>query len=300
MRKPKRAPLSGSMSHEFDEIVETIAASSLLSHQTRHRFVATTDRFRLFCLRGHRLRSLNDVTPEIVRAFVTSPIENNAPSVATMHVRRSVVRFVFRQARNLGLADHDPRIDLVLPTRSGLPARPLTDDEIAVCRSYSLTSLTNTRTPAAWALAEATARTAEIPCIRDRDLDLDCRRVWLHGSPRTVARWAPLSPWAATQLERRANALSGPSARLVYTADGSAESAQASSCQAISETLTRAGLSGDCDVRPISVAAWAGRQLLDATGRIDDVARCWACGVSIGRRASSAGTGPTSMTGSRR
>ena len=43
--------------------------------------------------------------------------------------------------------------------------------------------------------------------------------------------------------------------------------------KAISDTLIRAGLGCEPDVRPISVAAWAGRQLLDATGRVDAVAR---------------------------
>jgi len=36
--------------------------------------------------------------------------------------------------------------------------------------------------------------------------------------------------------------------------------------------LTRAGLAGEPDVRPASVAAWAGRRILEETGRIDVVA----------------------------
>jgi hypothetical protein len=64
--------------------------------------------------------------------------------------------------RQLGAYDCDPTIDLVLPPRSFLAVRPLTDDEIVVCRSFSLQTLTATRQPAAWALAEATARNSEI------------------------------------------------------------------------------------------------------------------------------------------
>jgi integrase/recombinase XerC len=190
-----------------------------------------------------------------------------------MHLRRAVLRFVFRQARGLGLVDHDPCVDLVLPPRSNLAARPLTDDEIAVCRSFSLTSLTNTRMPAAWALAEATARTAEMPHIRVSDLDLESNRVWLHGSPRTVERWTPLTPWGAAQLERRIAALDSVDAPLVYTGNGSTASAQASSCIAVSETLVRAGFGCEPDLRPVSVAAWAGRSVLDETGQIEAVAR---------------------------
>jgi integrase len=255
------------------ELAAAIEASLLLSTQTRQRFVSTANRFFSFSRRGYGLEWLDEVTPEIVRAFVLAPLEDREPCVATMHLRRAVVRFVFRQARDLGLVDHDPCVDLVLPPRSSLAARPLTDDEIAVCRSYSLTSLTNTRTPAAWALAESTARTAEIPHIRVRDIDLSCQRVWLHGSRRTVERWAPLTPWGATQLKRSIDMLDGLDAPLVYAANGSAASGQASSCIAVSDTLVRAGLGRERDLRPVSVAAWAGRSLLDQTGRIDAVAR---------------------------
>jgi integrase/recombinase XerC len=255
------------------ELLEVVRASSMLSVQTRPRFVSTADRFFSFCRRGFAVHGLSEVTSEIAHAFVMAPLEDRDPSAATMHLRRSVLRFVFRQARELGLADHDPCVDLVLPSRSGLSARPLTDDEIAVCRSYSLTSLTNTRTPAAWALAEATARTAEIPHIRARDVDLGSRRVWLHGSHRTVARSAPLTPWGVIQLERRMATLTGTDAPLVYAAKGSATSGQAASCIAVSDTLMRAGLGGEPDLRPVSVAAWAGRALLDQTGQIDAVAR---------------------------
>jgi len=59
----------------------------------------------------------------------------------------------------------------VLPPRSFLAVRPLTDDEIVVCRSFSLQRLTATGQPAAWALAEATGRTSEIPHIVISDLD---------------------------------------------------------------------------------------------------------------------------------
>ena len=44
-------------------------------------------------------------------------------------------------------------------------------DEVILCRSFSLHTLTETRQPAAWALAEATARTSEIPLIRASHVD---------------------------------------------------------------------------------------------------------------------------------
>jgi hypothetical protein len=66
-----------------------------------------------------------------------------------MHVRRSSLRLLFRIARSeLGL-EGDPTLDLKLPPRSSAAARPLTDDEVALGRSYSLHNLDVTRLPAA-------------------------------------------------------------------------------------------------------------------------------------------------------
>jgi integrase/recombinase XerC len=64
-----------------------------------------------------------------------------------MHLRRSALRLYFRTLRQLGLCAGDPTIDLALRPRSCLAVRPLTDDEIVVCRSFSLQTLTATRQP---------------------------------------------------------------------------------------------------------------------------------------------------------
>jgi integrase/recombinase XerC len=192
-----------------------------------------------------------------------------------MHLRRTVLRLLFRVGRELGLCDGDPTLDLTLPAKTVLPTRPLDNEEIALCRNAALHTLTSTRLAAAWALAEATARTAELPRLTLGNLDLGEQRVWIHGGGRTEPRWGHLSPWAETQLRRHIEQL--PSMNddqpLVYRGAGSAASKQASACMVISEVLTRAGLSTECDVRPLSVAAWAGRTILDETGRIDEVAR---------------------------
>ena len=109
--------------------------------------------------------------------------------------------------RQLGVYDRDPTIDLVLPPRSFLAVLPLTDDEIVVCRSFSLQTLTATRQPAAWALAEATARTSEIHHILVSDLDFTNNRVWLHGSSKAEPRSGSLSDWGAAQLAGRVGSL---------------------------------------------------------------------------------------------
>lgn len=186
-----------------------------------------------------------------------------------------MLRVLFRVARlQLGF-DADPTMDVVLPPRSGLVARPLTNDEVALGRSFALHTLVATRQPAAWALGEATATTAELPHIVVGDLDLDCSngpRVWLHGSRKRDERWGYLDDWGALQLQRRASALRGTD-RLIYQGSNNEADGQRSCCLAITETLTRTGLAGEPDVRPSSLVAWAGRVVFEETDRIEEVAR---------------------------
>jgi integrase/recombinase XerC len=178
--------------------------------------------------------------------------------------------------RQLGVYDGDPTIDLVLPPRSFLAVRPLTDDEIVVCRSFSLQTLTATCQPAAWALAEATARTSEIHHILVSDLDFINSRVWIHGSSKAEPRWGSLSDWGAAQLARRVGSLDNvltDDPAVAYEGRGSEESGQLSSCIAIAETLIRAGIGREPDVRPGSVVAWAGRKVFEGSGSIEEGAR---------------------------
>jgi integrase/recombinase XerC len=185
------------------------------------------------------------------------------------------VRLLFRVLRERGDVDHDPTLDLRLPARSSLATRPLSDDEITLGRSFSQHSWGETRQPAAWALAEATARTSELAAITVRDLDLDAERVWIPGTRKTEPRWGQLTEWGIETLAQRIGALdaSGSSTPVVYGGDGSPESRQASGCAAITETLRRAGLADEPDVRPASIAAWAGKRLLAETRQIELVAR---------------------------
>ena len=251
-----------------------------LADQSVPRMAETMTRFTAYLEHGHYIGSVHEIGREHIEGFIFAPLPDSSdrrrPAVATMHLRRTALRLYFRIARQEGLSLADPTVDLYLPPRSGLSMRPLTSDEIALCRSYSLKTLTATRHPAALALAEATARTSEIPHIRVSDLDLEGGRVRLHGSPKTDARWGYPSKWGLNQLARRVEALkaaSGHDPRLVYRGSGSEQSRQAASCIAITETLERAGLAGEPDVRPLSIVAWAGRCIFSETGHIDEVAR---------------------------
>src|SRR6059058_1891229 len=188
-----------------------LAARGSVSVQSLGRITELLDRFGRFVKVGHGVACLDEVTPEHARAFVSACSADGAtPGLATQHLRRSAIRLLFRVGRELGLASGDPTLDLRLPPRSLSTARPLSDEEVALCRTAALHSLTSTRLAAAWALAEATVRTAELSHLKVADLELDRARVWIHGSPRTEARWGRLSDWGRVQLERRVKEL-GPS-----------------------------------------------------------------------------------------
>jgi hypothetical protein len=274
VEKPTGAS-AAALERERDAVIDALQESGVLSAQSLPRVV---DLFELFCAFADRvfsLGSLSAVSTPVVSDFVHTPTAEGPPSTATMHLRRTTIRLVFRTARSLGLADSDPTLDLDLPPRSSLRTRPLTNDEVELCRMASLRSLTSTRLAAAWALAEASARTAELGHIRADHLDLGAGRVRLHGSPRVESRWAPLSEWGRVQLERRLRAIGGsdPAQPVLYEGAGGDYHRQAASCVTIKDILRRAGLATESDVRPLSVTAWAGRQVLAETGQIDEVAR---------------------------
>lgn len=300
MREPRQGlrqpPGKSALGVEVDAVVAELVASELLSEQSLRRVTPLLERFRLFA-QATDAGSLAEVDPCLVDRFVRARTskERAVPSAATMHARRSAVRLMFRTGRQLEFCVADPTLDIVLPPRSSLRARPLTDEEVGLCRSASLHSLDATRLPAAWALAEATVRSGELAAIRVADIDLDQERVWIAGSARTEPRWGALSTWGCKQLRRRLGAI-GDASLVIYAGRGSAESRQASSCQAIHETLRRAGLSREADVRPVSIAAWAGRLAFDQAQRIDEVARV--LGVrSLDRAAAIVGWGwPTGET----
>jgi len=250
------------------------ASSDEMSEQSMGRMVELAGRFVTFAKEAARCESFGDVDAGVVAGFVSASGTTGPPAVATQHLRRTAVRLLFRTARQLGLVDGDPTLDLVLAPRSSLRARPLDDIEIEVSRSYAQRTLNETRLPTAWALAEATARTSELPHIRIRDVDLGAGRVWIWGSPRCEPRWGALSDWGVLQLERRIHDFGAgdPHRRLVYSGRGDPVSAQASSCTAIAKVLTMAGLGTEPDVRPMSVVGWAGNRVLETTGRIEQVA----------------------------
>ena len=307
--------LSAELSRIGQDLAPQLAAESV------PRVLGLVERFGMFIDRAFCVKRLADVSAAHVDAFVrSSTSEGRVPSVATMRLRRSTLRSLFRTARELGLVEGDPTIDVALPSRTNEAARALTDLEVQRCRRVALEDLSSTRLTVPWALGEATARTAEIPYSCPADLDLARARVWIHGSSNTEARWGALTKWGVAQLERhlREHPAQCGTQSLTFRGSGNPESRRAHSSQAIHETLRRAGLAADPDVRPSSLAAWAGRQVLCSTGRIDVAARAlgmrsldgaarllgwdWTCDTSGAKRNFRAGlpSGLRSWSGSRR
>src|SRR5947208_4303430 len=137
--------MTATPSESLGRVLEELRRSKL-TDQSTHRMTELLVRFTIFVEKGLRLSSVEQISAEHASRFVFAGISKPAgpqrPSVATMHLRRSAVRLYFRTLRQIGVALGDPTQDLVLPPRSCLAVRPLTDDEIVVCRSFSLHSLT--------------------------------------------------------------------------------------------------------------------------------------------------------------
>ena len=104
----------------------------------------------------------------------------------------------------------------------------------------------DSRQPAAWALAEATAANVGAAGDPVRDLDLEVGTVWIAGSTKTEPRSGSLSRVGcrcprSTRRHPSSEGIAGHAASSTR-ATVRLESRQASGCAAISETLRRAGL----------------------------------------------------------
>jgi integrase/recombinase XerC len=232
--------------------------------------------FSGFLLGAFDVRFASEVGPDHVRAFIeASTGRGSCPSVATMHVRRSAIRLIYRRAAEIGVDVADPTTNLPLPPRSYLTIRPLTDDEVELCRSFSRSRLSATRKPAAWALCEATARCSELPYVRCCDVHLDRSEIFIAGGAKTAPRWVSLTEWGLVQVSRRLSALKRESvdAPLIGSDRGTRTRARASAYDAIRTTIERAGLGQEPDVRPNSLVAWRGAAALAEGSSIDEVAR---------------------------
>lgn len=273
-----------SLDDELHDVLALWQSSDAVAEQTRLRAAETLARFAQR-LRADGTGSFADATPAQCAGFCFARTRDGRdPQLATKHARRVALHSLYRALRELGITDRDPAIDISLPSRTTRAARPLTDDEIVLCRTSSRlgrAGAASLQRAVAWALAEATAITSEISTIRIRDFDDQSAPRWvrLPGTKRADARDGELSDWGTMMLTRQIAYLRSIGADddtlLTYKGAGrpGQHVAQAAVCNAIAATLEASGLADEADVRPASVRNWAGRRLYDAGVPLEDVAR---------------------------
>ncbi|WP_277454102.1 hypothetical protein [Janibacter sp. DB-40] len=273
---------ASSLAGELDAVRHRWDASSAMTVQTRVRVEETVSRYTAW-VDANGLDSFGDVTAQQARAFVLAPTrEGTQPVIATRQARRTALRLLYRTLRVLGHHVGDPTLDLHLPPKGARPARPLTDDEVALCRiTAGLSHGTRASLRSVmWALGEASAISSEMSVVRLRDLDEPTAptRVQLPGTYRHAARVGPLTDWGRQILTAHATRLlaagATPDTRLAYSGDATpgGATAQASACNVIREVLRRTGLDAEQDLRPASLRHWAGKTAYERGASIQDVA----------------------------
>lgn len=231
-------------------------------------------------LRATGIDTIDRIDTDACAGFIDAPSHTgDQPANATRHFRRVTLRALFRTGRAIGVLHTDPTLDLALPPRSSLASRPLTDDEVMLCRTAAFPMRApDLKRPTAWALAEATAATSEIPTIRRRDLrpagDVP-EAVALPGTRRLRPRTVELTDWATTILTRRLAELPEDLDTLLayngHAREGTV-ARHAAACRLIAAVLHTTGLDTEPDIRPVSIRNWRARAAFDASASIEDVA----------------------------
>ena len=281
------AAYHGRIDEELSWVLLRWEVDATHSAQTLTRMTETVQRF-VGRLHATAVGSFTAVTPEQAAAFVKAPSsDGRAPEVHTQHARRTALRVLFRTLRSLNVPVGDPTLDLVLPPRGQRVARPLTAEEVTLCRASAQATPGRRELvrAVAWALGEATAVSSEITGVRVRDLDRGDGHTWpatvaLPGTRRLRPRTVPLTEWGSLMVAQRLLDLRRrdrlhPDTLLAYgglNPPGGAK-AQASVCNALRDVINGAGLAGESDVRPSSLRHWAGRSAYDAGASIQAVAR---------------------------
>jgi integrase/recombinase XerC len=261
------------------------ASSGLMSLQSADKFSLLARRYARYAT-ACGVVSLDGADRRIAEGFITARGRNrhghiSDSALATHHLRRSVLRVLYRTARSLGLTEADPTMDVNLPPKTRQSTRPLTDEEALLVRRYAESRIGRTRHAAAVALADAGAHTGEIGHLSVADLDLDHERVWVHGSSKTAPRWRPLDRWQLHVLSERARELRSRNAGvpdedlpLATSGRGTDAQLQARVCVALNDVMTWAGLAGEADLRPGSITLRRAASAFAETGRIEDAATC--------------------------
>lgn len=269
--------MSPRVRRELADVLTSWAADPAFAALTLTRMGEIAHRFARY-VNNSGYPSFTELDTEVCAAFIHAPTRTgNPPTSNTCHFRRTTIRTLTRTLRQLGTPAVDPTIDIVLPARDGTLLRPLTDDENTLCRTTSfIAEAGDLRRPAAWALAETTATTGEIPQITTRHVHDDGTHIHVQlpggrgANPRTVTA----TSWATVILRRRLDEIPA-GAPVVHRSSRPPVSgaAQAAVCNLISTVLRTNLLDRDPGIRPSSVRLWRAAGELAATGSLEAAAR---------------------------
>jgi site-specific recombinase XerD len=263
------------------DLIEVVAKSIRLKQKSSSAEVTldTIRRFARYSERARGVRSAAEVSRGDVEAFVHAPRSDGRDvKLATKHSRRSAVRTLYQEACRLGLVENDPTQGVVLEPRRPLDTRPLTDAEIQACRLAAEPAGNDLRVSTLWALAEATARVAEMGFVKVGDVDLASGRIHLPGGTRMDERRSPLSEWAFEWIGHRLATRPEPQASLVPWSREDITSPANAATMALIAVMKAAGVHGPNDVHALSITGWTGARLFfDEHWTIEDVALALGC-----------------------
>lgn len=270
----------------------TEAVNGSMSEQTADKYAKATERFiRHAALKGHT--TLDDAAAD-AEEWVCSAVRTPNGDITdaadgTMRLRRSAIRRLYDQARQLGMTDAVPAVDLFVSqgTKSDewLPA---SDNAIDRLRAVADMQRGN-RSTCVFALALCGASTAEIGQVTIADLDLANRSLHLPGTARTTPRTVYIHDnWALSVIAEQvgtheplpgiAMALWAQSTPLIRCSRTGAAAVQSSISQSLGELIRTTSSRHPATVSarnltPSSIAAWAAVKVFEATQDIAEVAR---------------------------
>jgi len=196
-----------------------------------------------------------------------TPRTGKPPTSPTMQHRRWTLRAYFWILRQLNVNCEDPSLDLDVPARERAIFRPLTDDEVDLCRAVSLTAGRHAPWSIAWAMAETGGTHSELDALTWSDLDLQAGLVHLPGTLLIEGRDVLLNDWQTQILTSYVQKAMPDPAELIF-APGHPRTRHV-----IPRIFGRAGLTGDPLLRTFAVRAWVGNKAFRSHGRIDLVAK---------------------------
>ena len=226
-----------------------------------------------------------DIDPNTIFMWLKMPkASGESPSRSTSELQRSAARSFFQTANCLGLTDANPGKVVELPDKNDRYVPPLTDDQIRHLQRVARDRLHETRTPAGLALIMSGCSTRELARVSVADVDLDRRRVWIHGGGfRHRARWLPLvDDWCVDAVRRRVEGVQddryyqGPEGdRLLVNrakVTTPVQNQHTNMVTLVNDLLKTAGLYEPHVVRAESIREWLAVRVFGETGDVRQVA----------------------------